>query len=275
MTPAGTSTPCRVCRSTDVGTEELGGVLHRCARCGFRSTARPSPAPVPELEDTGYFDGGGYEQYLVPAARRFEAKRRLRWLLGFDRPATVLEAGCAAGFFLEATAAEGIRATGVEVSEAMAAHARHSLGVDARHGRLEDLTVDQPFDAVCAFHVLEHVDDPATFLAAARSALRPGGLLALEVPNIDSPAAQREGTAWAGLQPAHHRWHFGPDTLARALDVAGFTVVHCDTVVFRYYQPARYRRRAGRGQLAVDVRNLRSLRLEHRRRGDLLRMIAR
>lgn len=42
------------------------------------------------------------------------------------------------------------------------------------------------YDAVCSFQVLEHVADPRSFLEAAMSCLRPGGLLIVSVPSYDS-----------------------------------------------------------------------------------------
>ena len=274
MSATSTVVPCPVCGALERSDDPLGGRLARCGACRFAWTIATIDAPE-ALYDDEYYDEGGYDGYLVPSARRFEAARRLRWLLGHERPSTLLEAGCAAGFFVEAAVAAGISATGIEVSEAMATYARDELGLAVRHGRFEAHDHDADVDAVCAFHVLEHVEEPRAFLDAARRALRPGGLLALEVPNIESPAARRGGLAWRGLQPEYHRWHFGPRSLERIVADAGFRVEHVDTLVFRYYQPPRYRRRAGRGQIPTDVRNLRSVRLTHPSRGDLLRLVAR
>jgi 2-polyprenyl-3-methyl-5-hydroxy-6-metoxy-1,4-benzoquinol methylase len=228
-----------------------------------------------DLYDAGYFCGGGYEDYLQPSARRFEAARRVEWLLSFGRPATLVEAGCAAGFFLEAIAQLGIAAEGVELATAAAEYARDQLGVVVRQGCFESEVFESTFEAVCAFHVLEHVEDPHLFLDAAWRVLEPGGLLALEVPNICSTAARRLGTSWPGLQIDYHRWHFGPATLARLVTEHGFEIVHRDTAVFRLYMPPRYRRRHARHLLPADVHNLASLRLTHPRRGDLLRLVAR
>jgi predicted SAM-dependent methyltransferase len=156
----------------------------------------------------------------------------------------------------------------------MAAYARDQLRLPIWQGRFEAAPLEAPVQAVCAFHVLEHVEDPNTFVRTAWKLLEPGGLLAVEVPNITSPAAKRLGLAWPGLQPRYHRWHFGPMSLRRLVERHGFDVVVQDTAVFRYYMPSRFRRRHARHLLAPDVRNTRSIRLTHRRRGDLLRMIA-
>jgi hypothetical protein len=54
-----------------------------------------------------------------------------------------------------------------------------------------------------------------------RAALRPGGLLLLELPNIASLRATREGESWYGMEPAHHVAHYSPAALDALLRAAG------------------------------------------------------
>lgn len=274
MTASTAISSCLVCGSGGRDAGVLQGILRQCGSCGFVWTA-DALGPAEDLYDASYYREGGYEDYLVPVARRFEALRRVQWLRSFGHPATLVEAGSAAGFFVEAAGQAGVDARGVEVSDAAARYATDVLGVAVRQGRFETAAFDSPFDAVCAFHVLEHVERPRAFLDAAWNALVPGGLLALEVPNISSPAARRLGTAWEGLQPEYHRWHFDRASLTALVGERGFEVVGCDTASFRFYMTPVYRRRHARRLLPADVRNLRSWRLTHPSRGDLLRLVAR
>lgn len=272
MTTRAIGTACLVCAGAG-GDSLLNGALQRCQTCGFAWTASKS-AKLEDLYRESYFRGDGYEDYFQPAARRFEAGRRLRWLLRVEPVRSLVEAGCAAGFFIEAARRAGIDARGVEMSTSIAAYARDQLGQPVHIGSFE--TTAQPaVEAVCAFHVLEHVEDPHTFLRAAWRALQPGGVLALEVPNLASGAAARLGVEWAGLQPEFHRWHFSPGSLTRMVESHGFAVLQRDTAVFRFYMPARYRLRHARRLLPADLVSIRSVRLIHSNRGDLLRLIAR
>jgi SAM-dependent methyltransferase len=273
LTTTITMTACAVCGSADARRPLLAGSLVACGRCDFVWTAA-EPAQLEDLYGAGYFRGDGYEDYLQPAARRYEAGRRLNWLLRTGRVSSLVEAGCAGGFFIEAAVRAGIDAAGVELSPEMAAFARDQLRLPVWQGRFEAAPLEAPVQAVCAFHVLEHVEDLNAFVRTAWKLLQPGGLLAVEVPNITSPAAKRLGLDWPGLQPRYHRWHFGPTSLRRLVERHGFDVVVQDTAVFRFYMPGRFRRRHARRLLAPDVRNTHSIRLTHRRRGDLLRMIA-
>jgi SAM-dependent methyltransferase len=74
------------------------------------------------------------------------------------------------------------------------------------------------FDLVCAFEVLEHIDDDITALRAWREHLEPGGRLLLSVP------AHRDRFGAADAAVGHHRRYDRVD-LERVLEKAGFEVV--------------------------------------------------
>jgi 2-polyprenyl-3-methyl-5-hydroxy-6-metoxy-1,4-benzoquinol methylase len=266
---------CQLCGRAGGHTPTLGELLWSCPDCGFVWTAGSAPAPE-ELYDEAYYTTGGYQDYFASAGqRRFEASRRLRWLLSTVRPTVLLEAGCAGGYFLEAAHHAGITASGIDVSHAAARFARDHLHMPVQQGYFETIAPTLTADVVCAFHVLEHVEDPRAFLHAAHTTLTPGGWLALEVPNIASAAAQRLGTAWPGLQPQYHRWHFTPDSLVQLVTDAGYEVVRQDTVFSRFYWRAAGRLRNARDLLVADLAASRSLRVTHPQLGDLLRIVAR
>jgi SAM-dependent methyltransferase len=81
------------------------------------------------------------------------------------------------------------------------------------------------YDVISMFHYLEHTPDPQRELAAARTALRPGGHLLIEVPDPESRWPTLLGKWWVPwLQPQH--LHLIPvANLRRRLEELGFTVV--------------------------------------------------
>lgn len=98
-----------------------------------------------------------------------------------------LDVGCGAGLLTEPLARLGAMATGIDAAPENIAAARHhaegqGLAIDYRTGGIEDLG-DERFDLVVSMEVVEHVTDPAAFIAGMAGALADDGLLILSTPN--------------------------------------------------------------------------------------------
>jgi SAM-dependent methyltransferase len=78
------------------------------------------------------------------------------------------------------------------------------------------------YDLVIAGEVLEHVPDADAFLRGCGALLRTGGRLCVTVPNACSPKIGLR--ALAGRESVHpdHRTYYGPRTLLRTLEGAGY-----------------------------------------------------
>jgi SAM-dependent methyltransferase len=125
--------------------------------------------------------------------------------------AEVLDVGCGSGDFLAAIAPGVRRAVGLDWSPAAVAQSR-ARGLEVVEGDLSALSagLEGRFDAVCAFHVLEHLPEPVPFLGVLRRCLRSGGSLFLSVPN-------RMRSGRAPLEPLdcppHHLTRWSPRSL--------------------------------------------------------------
>jgi len=102
--------------------------------------------------------------------------------------------GCGGGLLSEPLARLGAQVTGVDAGEqtiAVArAHAAESgLPIDYRLGTAEALAgAGERFDLVLALEIVEHVAEPAGFLAALAALVAPGGLLILSTLNRTAKA---------------------------------------------------------------------------------------
>lgn len=104
-------------------------------------------------------------------------------------PARLLDVGCGAGLAAEALARLGHDVTGIDAAaEVIAAAEAHAAGQNLklayRCTTAEALHASSTrFDIVTALEVVEHVADPAAFIATLAALLEPGGLLVMSTLN--------------------------------------------------------------------------------------------
>lgn len=246
--------PCCVCggRTTEPFTRAptAPGDVVRCTTCGmvFVSPVRVrgldlSPEQEAEAErlqhssDLADLDGCWEMQFLECEQTRTANDDNHRAVLEVlhrhlpDR-GRLLDFGAGWGQFVERAAADGWDAIGIEPTPGRALHAREARGVDVRTTTLTPGLFDPGhFDAVVSLQVFEHLEDPAHELDRVAEVLRPGGILALEVPSIASPLVRLMGGSYRHFNPDHF-WFFSPETLQRFVRGHGFSVREC-------YSPTR------------------------------------
>jgi 2-polyprenyl-3-methyl-5-hydroxy-6-metoxy-1,4-benzoquinol methylase len=270
---------CWLCGASTQPAAELAPLpFTACRACGFVFRADLGRQELRGVYEQGRYERMGGERYAAELeARRRDARVRLRWLAPHARGGTLLDVGAATGAFVAEALAAGFAAWGIEPTPAFARQAQTLTGVYVREGTLEDAALeDAALDVVTMWHVLEHVPDPLVQLERLRGALRPGGVLALEVPNYGSQVARRQRAAWPSLEPEVHVNQFAPATLRAALERTGFTLVELGTVPITPYLPpaARFapRHLAARAKAALWLRTVRT---RHPSGHELLRAIAR
>ena len=160
----------------------------------------------------------------------------------------VLDVGCGAGLFAEPLARLGAEVLGIDPGpRAIEAARRHAEETGARlayrAASLEELAEEpKRFDVVSAMEVIEHVADPARFVALAASLIAPGGLFLAGTLNrtLKSFALAIVGAEYVlnWLEPGTHKWEqfVTPEELAAAARAAGLRVMDRRGVV---YNPLR------------------------------------
>lgn len=134
----------------------------------------------------------------------------------------LLDVGCGNGDYLRNAVDAGWQAIGIDADEKAVDVARQR-GLEARLGGIE-LFADQAgcFDAITLSHVLEHLHEPMMFLRDVHRLLKPGGVIFLDTPNIQSRGARRWGVHWRGLETPRHLVIFSRSALIDMLRKAGF-----------------------------------------------------
>jgi len=175
---------------------------------------------------------------------------------------SALDVGCGAGLLAEPLARMGAKVTGVDaapqnIAAARAHAAGQGLAITYFAGELAELPIPfvssevetrerqalpkrvstsldtnggAVFDLVTSMEVVEHVADPAAFIAELAARLAPGGLMILSTPNrtmlsklLLVEAAERVGAVPRGT----HDWDqfLKPDELSKLLEGVGLEVV--------------------------------------------------
>ncbi|UZW54137.1 bifunctional 2-polyprenyl-6-hydroxyphenol methylase/3-demethylubiquinol 3-O-methyltransferase UbiG [Sphingobium sp. JS3065] len=177
-----------------------------------------------------------------------------------------LDVGCGAGLLSEPLARMGATLTALDAAEENIAVARshadgQGLAIDYRATPVEQLE-ESGFDLVTSMEVIEHVADPAAFIAALAQKLAPDGLLILSTPNrtpLSRLAMITIGESIGGIPKGTHDWRkfLNPEELTKLLEDAGLEVTDSSGLSFtpakgfilspnkaiNYLLTARHRRR--------------------------------
>jgi SAM-dependent methyltransferase len=204
-----------------------------CLGC---SLIRLFPWPSPQDLRTYYPESYWYSAKEATADRLEDFYRRLvlrdhvqfvrRALVESGESGPVLDVGCGGGLFSRMLAERGFQVMGLDFSIEAAGIAWHRNGVPVVCGTLSSAPLPPASCAgITMFHVLEHLYDPASYLQAAHSLLRPEGRLVIQVPNAACWQFLLLGENWNGIDVPRHLVNFRAQDLDSLLQHCGFEVL--------------------------------------------------
>jgi len=233
--------------------------LHTCPLCGGRSWRVLYPTeppcvrcvacglvflnPQPRVEQRGFYNESYYrgtseqkqaadnEDVLAPEKMqvRLESCQAVvdQVMQYVPYAGRWLDIGCGPGFLLSQAQACGWRCTGLDSSPFAPRFARERFGLEDVHsGLIEEADfAPERFDIISMQHVIEHLYDPLPTMRRVLSWLKPGGLLYLETPDIESGPARRDGASWLHIKIPEHVLYFSGASLRHLLAELGCEVL--------------------------------------------------
>jgi 2-polyprenyl-3-methyl-5-hydroxy-6-metoxy-1,4-benzoquinol methylase len=127
---------------------------------------------------------------------------------------SLLDYGCGTGDFLAYAKKKNTKVFGIEPNEKALKIAQEKAGKDtiSNHTIFE---LEEKFDVITLWHVLEHIPDLYAFLDEVGDKLNSKGELLIAVPNYKSFDANFYKNYWAAYDVPRHLWHFSPESLEK------------------------------------------------------------
>ncbi len=227
------SSPCVICAGEDrevIATysrhfKPLTTVI--CTGCGLiHSYPIPQQRELDNYYRTHYRTD--YKNTYTPKRKHIVryskgANERLRQLVAILSPngQSLLDVGSGSGEFIYAASLLGFTSSGLEPHEGYSAYTRRIFGIPVITAPLESAPITpESFDIITIHHVLEHLQCPFMALSTLNRWLKLGGLLVLEVPNIET-------TQHSPINRFHHAhiYNFNANTLHALIEKAGFELL--------------------------------------------------
>lgn len=197
-----------------------------CKQCRLRYV---NPRVSHQTLETGYV-----EAYYPPDKVERIRTDSMEWLQMAERLAELekqcqgkgqlLDVGCGIGTFLHLAREQDWETYGIDPSKSGSAFAQERYKLDVRCGEVFDADFPSAhFDAITAYHVLEHISELNPFLREIRRVLKPHiGKLVIEVPNGGSLQSRLQKADWPYVHPRDHLYYFSAHTLPKLLRKHGF-----------------------------------------------------
>jgi SAM-dependent methyltransferase len=203
----------------------------RCRNCRFIFTQD-------QPDDTGkYYESQEYSSHsdtseglvnkLYRLARRFMLQKKLGIIKNATglRTGSLLDIGSGTGYFAGTMKKAGWNAKGIEINKKAREFSSGIFGIEVAGPEKIGEIQSRTFDCITMWHVLEHFNDPFSYMHQVSRMLKDGGKCIVALPNCSSFDAGHYGNEWAAYDVPRHLWHFDPSSFGKFADKTGFEIV--------------------------------------------------
>jgi len=215
-----------------------GGKYGRHVRCKNCHLIYVNPIEKASKINQDYSKRESIDASIIRESRLRATKSQVRLIKNYKNGTSLLDIGCGEGFFLFNASKAGYVTKGIELSQYAAEYAKKEFGLDVEAKPLEEQQLpENHFDVVTLWVVLEHVPYPLVILKEVHRILKPGGLLTVSTPDVESMPARILHKRWWEIRRVHIN-QFTTKTLMNILRNAGFkntsSVCYRETISLLY-----------------------------------------
>jgi len=234
---------CHICNSEKINIycKKNGYTLYRCRVCDF-IFVHPIPDDLKTVYGEDYFHNTGKQEFGYSDydedkdSMKHVFERYLKLFEKTSKNKTIMDIGCATGYFLDRAKERGWKTYGVEISK-FAADEAESRGHTVYVGELPKLNIEEKVDVVTMWDVLEHVDNPRAYLEAAYEMLNKDGYISINTVDTSSLWARIMGKRWHLIVPPEHIHYYTPKNLSLLLKQTNFDVKDIRKIGKRFSLP--------------------------------------
>ena len=208
-------------RNGNVRDDETLNILE-CSDCGLVTLSSTEHIRQNHYENSGMWGKSLPSIKSWLSASEEDDERRFKMLKSYLTNKNVLDFGCGAGGFVRKADKLANNVVGVELEQRVHDYWKNSFEL---HKNLDE--INNKYDLVTAFHVIEHLMDPKQVLKDLAECIKPNGRIVIEVPNASDALLElynnqafQNFTYWS-----QHLYLFTADTLDRLSKEAGLRIV--------------------------------------------------
>lgn len=202
--------------------------VEKCNQCGLLFTN-----PIPKPEEIGkYYASEKYyshpQKTFSPLGSLYNFIKYLNLRSKYNIIAqtfptgTLLDIGCGSGDFLKFAKKQGWNVSGIEPNSSARKFASQQTGENILLPEQSHLLVENSFDVITMWHVLEHVLDLHTQLSTIKNLAKQNASIIIALPNHDSFDGNKYKKHWAAWDVPRHLYHFNKKSVQQLFSKFGF-----------------------------------------------------
>ncbi|MFN3605325.1 MAG: class I SAM-dependent methyltransferase [Leptonema sp. (in: bacteria)] len=236
---------CGICNSLEIkelfykkGSDNQTYAIIQCKKCKVVQTF-PKPAFTNHFYQKNYFEkrtDRGYDNYISKESKEVLIRTwelNLKDLNFFDyenelfqknKKPTLLEIGCAGGFFLEYMLKRGWFVEGVEISKEMTEFAKLNLNLNVWNGDFIQYNSKNQYDCIVMWATIEHFFDPIAIFKKISTLLKKNGIFIFSTCRWGFLAKIKKEN-WRFMNVPEHLYFFQERQLVQILETMNFNKI--------------------------------------------------